>query len=256
MAYLPSMRLDGQVALVTGAARGLGRHIALALAEAGADVALADRDEAALPEVARLAEGLGRRALCVTADCSRASAGAEVVSAVIAGLGRLDVLVNNAGTSSLRHALDVTEEEWDLIIDLNLKGAFFMAQAAGRRMIEQGEGGRIVNVASQMAEVGYYGRAAYSASKAGLTGLTRVLALEWAPHGIRVNAIGPTFTDTALARRLMEDPDVAADVMSRIPIGRLGRTEEVAAAVVYLASPGADLVTGHHLLLDGGWTAQ
>jgi 2-deoxy-D-gluconate 3-dehydrogenase len=250
------MRLDGQVALVTGAAHGLGRHIALALAESGADIALADRDEGALPEVARAAEGLDRRAVCVPADLSDAGAGAEIVSATVAGLGRLDVLVNNAGTSVLRHALDVTEADWDLIADLNLKGAFFMAQAAGRRMIEQGEGGRIVNMASQMAEVGYYGRAAYSASKAGLVGLTRVLALEWAPHGIRVNAVGPTFTDTALARKLMEDPEVAADVMGRIPVGRLGKPEEVAAAVVYLASAGADLVTGHHLVVDGGWTAQ
>ena len=248
------MRLDGQVALVTGASRGLGRHMALALAEAGADVAVAARDEVALEQVVREVEGLGRRGVALAADLSRAAEGARVVAGVVERFGRLDVLVNNAGTNVPAPALEVTEEQWDLIMDLDLKGAFFMAQAAGGRMIEQGEGGRIVNIASQMAEVGWHGRAVYCAAKGGLTQLTKVLALEWAPHGVRVNAVGPTFVDTPMTRPMFEDPEFSAAVLRKTPIGRLGRMEEVAAAVVFLASPGADLVTGHHLLVDGGWT--
>ena len=254
VSYLPSFRLDGKVVMVTGASRGLGRHVALAAAEAGADVAVVARGAENLEEVAGLIAGMGRGALCVSADVSDVADVRRAVGAVVGRFGRIDVLVNNAGTNVQQSAVDVTEEAWDGIMGLNAKGAFFTAQAVGRRMIEGGYGGRIISVASQMAEVGFYKRAAYCASKGVLVQFSKVLAIEWAPHGIRVNCVGPTFIDSPLAREMFADPEIEREALGRIPIGRLGRMEEVAAGVVYLASDGADLVTGHHLLLDGGWT--
>jgi 2-deoxy-D-gluconate 3-dehydrogenase len=247
--------LDGKVALVTGASRGLGRHIALAAAEAGADVALAARDAGVLGEVAESVAALGARALPVPSDLTKVSEIRRMVEAVVERFGRVDVLVNNAGTNIQQLGVDVTEDAWDAIMNLNVKGAFFAAQAVGRQMIDQGDGGRIINIASQMGEVGFYKRSAYCASKGAVVQFSKVLAVEWAPYGIRVNAVGPTFIDSPLAQEMFADPQVKREALERIPIGRLGRMEEVAAGVVYLASEGADLVTGHHLLLDGGWTA-
>jgi 2-deoxy-D-gluconate 3-dehydrogenase len=225
------------------------------MAEAGADVALVGRGRGDLEPVVEEARGMGRRAIALAADLSEENAGARAVAEAAQELGGLDILVNNAGTNVQQSALDVTPEVWDAIVDVNLKGAFFVAQAAARQMVAQGRGGRIINMASQMAEVGFYKRAAYCASKSGMLGFTRAMAVELAPHGIRVNAVGPTFIDSPLARTMLEDKDIADEVMRRLPIGRLGRIEEVAAAVVFLATDGADLITGHHLLVDGGWTA-
>ena len=254
MSYLPSFRLDGKTAIVTGASRGLGRHIALAVAEAGADVALIARKLDELEPVAEEARSMGRRAFALAADLSDEPAGARAVAEAAQALGGLDILVNNAGTNVQQSTLEVTPEVWDTIVDVNLKGAFFVAQAAARAMAARGKGGRIVNMASQMAEVGFYKRAAYCASKHGMIGFTRAMAIELAPLGIRVNAVGPTFVESPLAERMMADKEIAEEVMRRLPIGRLGRMEEVAAAVVFLATDGADLITGHHLLVDGGWT--
>ena len=153
-----------------------------------------------------------------------------------------------------REALDVDEADWDAVMDVNLKGLFFMSQRAGRRMVNAG-GGKIVNIASQNGVIGYYRRAAYCSSKAGVVNLTRVLALEWAPHGITVNAVGPTFILTPLTQSTFDDPALREDLLKRIPLGRVGRPEDVVGAVVFLASPAADLITGHTLLVDGGWTA-
>jgi NAD(P)-dependent dehydrogenase (short-subunit alcohol dehydrogenase family) len=255
MSYLPSFRLDGKKAIVTGASRGVGRHVALAFAEAGADLALVARGIEELEPVVRAASDMGRRAITVSADLAKEGAGARAIGAAAEQLGGIDVLVNNAGTNVQQSALEVTPEVWDSIHDLNLKAAFFVAQAAARQMVKQGRGGRIINMASQMAEVGFYKRSAYCASKSGMIGFTRVMAIELAPHGIRVNAIGPTFIDSPLARDMLKDKVIADEVVRRLPIGRLGRMEEVAAAVVFLATDGADLITGHHLLVDGGWTA-
>jgi NAD(P)-dependent dehydrogenase (short-subunit alcohol dehydrogenase family) len=255
MTYLPSFRLDGRVVLVTGASRGLGQHIALAAAEAGADVALAARSADLLEEVAEGVAALGKRALPVPSDLTKVSEIQRMVDAVGERFGRVDVLVNNAGTNIQQLGVDVTEDAWDAIMNLNVKAAFFAAQAVGRQMIDRGNGGRIINIASQMGEVGFYKRSAYCASKGAVVQFSKVLAVEWAPYGIRVNAVGPTFIDSPLAQEMFADAEVKREALERIPIGRLGRMEEVAAGVVYLSSTGADLVTGHHLLLDGGWTA-
>lgn len=254
MSYLPSFRLDGRRTLVTGASRGLGRHIALAFAEAGSDLILVGRSAASLEAVADEIRESGRKACVMASDMNDPANSADVVTRVEQEGLSIDILINNAGTNIQQSTLDVTPDAWDTIMNLNLRGAFFMAQAVARHMVAHGRGGRLINMSSQMGEVGFYKRAAYCASKAGMLGFCRAMAIELAPHGIRVNALGPTFIDSPLAHEMLKDPAIADEVMKRIPIGRLGRPEEVAAAAVFLASDGADLVNGHHLLVDGGWT--
>jgi 2-deoxy-D-gluconate 3-dehydrogenase len=177
------------------------------------------------------------------------------IDRIASEFGRLDLLVNNAGLNIPQGVLEVDEVSWDQVIDTNLKGTFFAAQAAARQMIEQGEGGRIINVASQAGVVGIEERSAYGASKGAVILLTKVLAIELAQHEITVNAVGPTFVATELTRSTLEDPEWRERILSRIPLGRVGEVEDVVAAIVYLASPAADMVTGHTLLVDGGWTA-
>ncbi len=254
---LPSMRVDGKVALVTGTGSGLGKAIAAGLAAAGADVALTELPgrEVAAEGTARLVRDLGRRALVVPLDVTRLPMIGEAVDRARSELGRIDILVNNAGINVPRPALEVTEEDWDRVLDVDLKGVFFTSQAVARSaMVPQG-GGKIVNIASIMGVVGYERRAAYCSAQAGVVNLTRVLAFEWARHGITVNAVGPTFVETPLTRPMFEDAAFKEDVLRRIPLGRLGTPEDVVGAVVYLSSPAADMVTGHALLVDGGWTA-
>jgi NAD(P)-dependent dehydrogenase (short-subunit alcohol dehydrogenase family) len=248
--------LAGRVALVTGASRGIGRAIALALARAGADVALSARDREGLEATAAAAEAAGgRQATALVADLTSPGAPGSVVAGTLRAFGRLDVLVNNAGVNRPGLALDVTEADWDAIFDLNLRATFFVSQAAARAMAAGG-GGAVVNVASIMGAVADGDRAPYCASKTGLVGLTRALALEWAPLGIRVNAVGPTWVETEMTRRSLSDPEFLAGVLARIPQGRLPAPEDVANAVVFLASPAAACITGQHLLVDGGWTAR
>jgi len=242
--------LTGKVALVTGASRGLGAGIADALMEAGATVAGTSRDRAS---ASRVSERLGTPA--VEMDVTDVASVREGVERVVSGLGRLDILVNNAGVNVPQSVLDVDEESWDAVVDTNLKGSFFAAQAAARHMVERGGGGRIINVGSQAGVVGIEERSAYCASKAGTTLLTKVLAIELASHGITANTVAPTFIATELTRTTLEDPAWRERVISRIPLGKVGEVEDVAAAVVYLASPAARMVTGHTLLVDGGWTA-
>ena len=245
-----SFRLDGKVALVTGASRGLGAAIADALKDAGAKVAGTSRRREAAEEVA---ERLGSAPVVMdVADVASVRAGVDLVADEF---GRLDVLVNNAGVNIPQGIFEVDEESWDTVVDANLKGTFFATQAAARHMVDGGDGGRIINISSQAGVVGIEDRSAYGASKGGAVVLTKVLAIELARHAVTVNAIAPTFVATELTRGTLEDPEWRDRILSRIPLGRVGEAEDVAAAAVYLASPAAGMVTGHTLLVDGGWTA-
>ena len=252
---LPRFDVRGQVALVTGAARGIGRACALALAQSGADVALGLRDARTGGDLAREIEGLGRRALPLQMDMTRLLEVRQAVDAAAAHFGRLDILVNNAGLAPENPAEDVREEDFDLTLAVNLKGTFFASQAAGRVMIRQ-KYGRIVNLGSQAGFVALPTESVYCMTKAAISHLTKCLAVEWARHNITVNAVAPTFIRTPGTAECLANDAFRADVLSRIPLGRIGEPMEVAAAVVYLASPAASLVTGTTLLIDGGWTAR
>jgi 2-deoxy-D-gluconate 3-dehydrogenase len=249
--YAPSFRLDGKVALVTGASRGIGLGLAKALAEVGAKVALAGRDEQALSALASTIPG----SLVVPMDMTRISSIQHGVARVESHYGQLDILVNNAGLGANHPALEVTERDWDELMDVNLKGLFFCAQAAARGMIARGYG-RIVNMSSQAAVVGIVDHAVYCASKGGVNQLTRVLSLEWSKLGVTVNAVGPTFIYTPGTAERLDNPEYRENVLRRIPAHKIGDISDVAGAVIYLASDAAKLVTGTCLLVDGGWTAQ
>ena len=251
----PDFRLDGQVALVTGASKGIGWDLAKALAEAGASVAVAARDVDALQQLVAEIRTDGGTALVVELDVRDVGRIGEAFGQVRAHFGSLDVLVNNAGLGANHPAEDVTEADWDDMMDVNLRGLFFACQAAGRIMLEQGSG-RIINMSSQAGVVGIREHAVYSASKGGVNLLTKVLALEWSSRGVTVNAVAPTFIYTPGTAERLDQPEYLEGVLSRLPIGRVGTTTDVAAAVLYLASPAGAMVSGHILVVDGGWTAQ
>jgi 2-deoxy-D-gluconate 3-dehydrogenase len=248
--------VTGKRAVVTGGGRGIGRAVALALGEAGAHVGLLARTAGQLDAVAAELRGMGRRAVSVAADLADVSGIPALVETLARELGGIDILVNNAGINVPQPAADVTVEAWDRVMDINLKAGFFMAQAVGRVMIRQGRGGRIVNISSQTGSVALIQRAAYCASKAGLNLVTKVLALEWAPHGILVNAVAPTFIETEFTREMFADARFRQYALGKNLLGRFGQPEDVAGAVLYLCSPAASLVTGHVLMVDAGWTAH
>ncbi len=256
MTEYPRFDVQGQVALVTGAARGLGRAVALALAEAGADVALGLRDVDADAGLVAEIEALGRRALPLPCDVSDLGQVTAAVDATVERLGRLDILVNNAGIAPGNPALDVVEDDFDRTLAVNLKGTFFASQAAGRVMVRQG-GGRIVVMGSQAGSVALPGESVYCMTKAALAHLTKCLAVEWGEHGVTVNCVAPTFIRTDGTAEALSDPAFEADVVERIAaLHRIGEPMDVAGAVLYLCSPAAAMVTGHTLLVDGGWTAR
>ena len=253
---LPRFDLSGDVALVTGAARGLGRAISLALAQAGADIALGLRDVSTGGELAREIEALGRRALPLQMDMARLVQVTRAIGQAAAHFGRLDILVNNAGIAPENLAENVREEDFDLTLAVNLKGTFFASQAAGRIMIQQ-KRGCIVNMSSQAGFAALPTESVYCMTKAAIAHLTRCLAVEWGKYNIRVNAVAPTFIHTPGTEQALADPAFRADVVERVAaLHRIGEPMEVAGAVVFLASPAASLITGDTLLIDGGWTAR
>lgn len=252
----PRFDLAGEVALVTGAGRGLGRAIALALAHAGADVALGLRDIHAHGDLPREIESIGRRVLPLQMDMMRLDEVFRAVEETAEHYGRLDILVNNAGVAPGNRAEDVREEDYDATVAINLKGTFFASQAAGRVMIRQRRG-CIVNLSSQAGYVALPEESVYCMTKAAIAHLTKCLAVEWGKYNIRVNAVAPTFIATPGTEEVLNDPEFRADVLERIAaLHRIGEPMEVAGAVVFLASPAASLVTGHTMLIDGGWTAR
>lgn len=245
--------LDGKVAVVTGGGRGLGRAIAVGLAEAGADVAVIGRTSDVLDSAVTEIQAHGRRGLAVTADLLELDGIPTLFERVRSGLGGLDILVNSAGVQLTGPSLEVTPAEWRSTIDSNLTTLFFCCQAAGRHFADQGHG-KIVNLGSTFSIVGFPEFAAYCASKGAVHQLTRTLASEWAPLGINVNAIGPTAVRTEMNAYLLDDPSFLEFFVPKVPAGRTGQPSDVVGAAVFLASPQSDFVHGHLLLVDGGFT--
>ncbi len=256
MDKFPQFDLTGQVALVTGAARGLGRAISLAMANAGADVALGLRDRNTGHGLAREIEAMGRRALPLQMDMAHMDQISRSVEDAAAHFGKLDILVNNAGVAPGNRAEDVTERDFDYTLTVNMKGTFFASQAAGRVMIRQ-KRGRIINMSSQAGFVALPTESVYCTTKAAIAHLTKCLAVEWGKHNITVNAVAPTFISTPGTEIALSNSAFRADTIERIAaLHRIGMPMEVAGAVVFLASPAASLITGHTILIDGGWTAR
>jgi NAD(P)-dependent dehydrogenase (short-subunit alcohol dehydrogenase family) len=249
----PLFDLSGRVALVTGASKGLGRAMALGLAQAGASLALCARDAEGLAASRAEAEQHGVRAETFGMDVTSRQSVRDAVAAALARFGRIDVLLNDAGVNLRKPALEFSEDEWDRVVDTNLKGYFLVAQAVGEHMVASG-GGKIINVGSILGTVGMKNQLPYASSKGGVAQLTRVLAVEWAPHRVYVNAIAPGFFETPLTAGVLQNPEVRRFVAERTPMGRWGQPAELQGAAVFLASRASDFVTGQILHVDGGWT--
>jgi len=245
--------LTGKVALVTGASKGLGSAIAVGLAKAGARLALCARSREGLAETRAAVEAAGGEARTFEMDVLSRASVRDAVGAAVAELGRIDILVNNAGVNVRKPALELAEEEWDRVVDTNLKGYFLVAQAVGAHMVAR-RSGKVINVSSIFGAVGMNNQLAYAASKGGVGQLTKVMAIEWAPHGVTVNAVGPTYFETPLVAALRNDPERFQFINERTPMGRWGQPEELVGTIVYLAAPASDFVTGQTVYVDGGWT--
>ncbi|MDM3290224.1 2-dehydro-3-deoxy-D-gluconate 5-dehydrogenase KduD [Citrobacter sp. Ce105] len=249
-----AFRLEGKIAIVTGCDTGLGQGMAAALAEAGCDIVGVNRK---IPhETAEIINGLGRRFMAIQADLSQQDALTNIVTQAVAAFGRVDILVNNAGTIRRQDALDFSEKDWDDVMNLNLKSVFFLSQAVARQFLAQGNGGKIINIASMLSFQGGIRVPSYTASKSGVLGITRLLANEWAPQGINVNAIAPGYMATNNTQQLREDSERNQEIVDRIPAGRWGTPNDLKGPVVFLASPASDYIHGYTLAVDGGWLAR
>ena len=246
--------LKNKTVVITGSSKGIGKNIALTFAKLEANVVISGRDEATLSSVLKEMHKYNPNCIAVAGDLSDISEVRNLIEKAVSQFGTIDVLVNNAGVNIAKPAMEVTEEDWDAVLDLNLKTAFFASQAAAKYMLKQSNG-RIINIASQMAFVGYVKRAAYCASKGGLVQLTKALAVEWAQQGIHVNAVAPTFIETELTEKMFKDEAFKKDVDSRILLDGISQPEDISGAVLYLASNLANFVTGETIKVDGGWTA-
>jgi len=252
---VPKFSIVGKIAIVTGAARGIGREIALVFAHFGAHLILVDVLEKELMKTTKEVDRIGKKNLSIAADLSRIKEIKRLIRDVLNEFSRIDILVNNAGVIDNNPATEVTEEQWDKTLNVNLKGLFFLSQAVGKHMIKQG-GGKIINIASQAGVIALHNHAAYSASKAGIISITRTLALEWGKFNINVNAIAPTVILTPLGRKAWADPQARAEMLKKIPLGRFGEPSEVASIALFLASEASNLITGSTIMADGGYTAH
>ncbi len=252
---LDAFKLDGKVAVVTGSNRGLGRGMAVALAEAGADI-VGVSFAAESPETEAAVAATGRQYLHIQADLRSTEPIEQIVKTAVARFGHVDILVNNAGTIARNDSVDFTEKEWDDVMNVNLKSLFFMCQAVARQFIKQGNGGKIINIASMLSFQGGIRVPSYTASKGGVKGITMLLANEWAKLGINVNAIAPGYMSTDNTAQLRADEARSTEILGRIPAGRWGSPEDLSGAVVFLASKAADYVNGYTVAVDGGWLAR
>lgn len=249
-----AFRLEGKVAIVTGCDTGLGQGMAVALAEAGCDVVGVNRK---IPhETAEKINALGRRFMAIQADLSQQDALTSIVTQTVSAFGRVDILVNNAGTIRRQDALDFSEKDWYDVMNLNLKSVFFLSQAVARQFVAQGNGGKIINIASMLSFQGGIRVPSYTASKSGVLGITRLLANEWAAKAINVNAIAPGYMATNNTQQLRADSERNKEIIDRIPAGRWGTPDDLKGPVVFLASPASDYIHGYTLAVDGGWLAR
>jgi NAD(P)-dependent dehydrogenase (short-subunit alcohol dehydrogenase family) len=246
--------LKGKKILITGGSKGIGKDIALAFAELGADIMITGRNEQDLIATTNLIKEIQPQSFYLTTDMQNVQSVYQMVDETVSIMGGIDILVNNAGVNIPKPALDVTEEDWDQVLDTNLKGTFFCSQRAGKYMTEQANG-RIINIVSQMAFVGYIKRSAYCSSKGGAVQLTKALAIEWASKNVKVNAVAPTFIETELTKGMFENQEFYDDVLHRIPLGKLAQPSDVTGAVLFLASDMSGFITGETIKVDGGWTA-
>ena len=248
----PAFRLDGKRALVTGASSGIGLGCAAGLAEYGAEIVVAARSKEKLDEFVKVATSASWSARAAVMDVSDITQ----MQQTLAELGSFDILVNSAGVAKHSPALDTAAENFDAVMDLNLRGAYFLSQTIAKQMIDAGTGGSIINISSQMAHVGGIERSVYCASKFGVEGFTKAMAIEWGQYGVRINTVCPTFVRTALTQKTFDDPDKRAWIMDKIKLGRVAEVEDIMGSVVFLASDAAAMITGASLLVDGGWTAE